>query len=217
MNIGVLSQTRYTTKAFDPEQKIPDAKFEQILTLLQNSPSSVNSQPWHFFVANSVEGKAKIAKAMQGTFIYNEVKVKNASHVIVLCGRNALDETHLQAVLGQEKALGRLPTDEAVANQDKSRRHYVNLHRNLLADETAWIDRQVYLALGALLLGAAALEIDACPIEGFDSAAMDAELGLADRGLRSLVVVALGYRGTDDFNAKLPKARLAAPLIFTQL
>ena len=217
MDIGLLSQKRYTTKAFDPEQEIPKAKFEQLVTLLQSSPSSVNSQPWHFFVANTAEGKMKVGKAMQGGFVYNEAKVKNASHVIVFCGRLALDETHLQAVLGQEQALGRLPTPEAVANQDKSRRNYVNLHRDVLADETAWIDRQVYLALGTLLLGAAALEIDACPIEGFDPATMDAELGLADKGLRSLVVVALGYRGPDDFNAKLPKARLEAPLIFTQL
>jgi nitroreductase/dihydropteridine reductase len=47
--------------------------------------------------------------------------------------------------------------------------------------------------------------------------ALDAALGLRDKGLRSVVMVALGYSGEDDFNAKLPKSRLAEALLFTDL
>lgn len=217
MDIARIAQTRYTTKAFDPEKKIPQAQICQLRTLLRNSPSSVNSQPWHFVIASSPEAKARITRATQQNFAYNEPKIRNASHVVILCGRTRLDDAHLDAVIAQEKQDGRFATPEAMANQDKSRRFYVNLHQSQLQDEKTWIERQVYLALGALLLGAGALGIDACPMEGFDTAVLDAELGLAERGLTALVMVALGYRGADDFNAKLPKSRLPEAAVFTEL
>jgi nitroreductase/dihydropteridine reductase len=217
MNISRIAQTRHTSKAFDPEKKIPAALIDQLRVVLRNSPSSVNSQPWHFVIASSPEGKARIAKATHGGFAYNEPKVRNASHVVVLCARTTLDNGHLDAVIAQEQQDGRFVTPEAMAIQDKSRRFYVNLHQTELQDERTWIDRQVYIALGTLLLGAAALEIDACPMEGFDAPLLDAELGLTARGLTSVVLVALGYRGADDFNAKLPKSRLPEEAVFTDL
>jgi nitroreductase/dihydropteridine reductase len=61
------------------------------------------------------------------------------------------------------------------------------------------------------------LGIDACPMEGFDAAALDLELGLAEQGLQSVVLLALGYSSAEDFNAKLPKSRLAADEVMTRL
>ncbi len=75
----------------------------------------------------------------------------------------------------------------------------------------------MYLALGILLLGAAALEIDATPIEGFDPRVLNEELGLRDKGLTSVVIAALGYRSADDFNAKLPKSRLPIESVLSEL
>ena len=63
----------------------------------------------------------------------------------------------------------------------------------------------------------AALGVDACPIEGFDQGAVDAALGLREQGLSSTVIVALGFRAKDDFNAKLPKSRLPASEVITTL
>lgn len=216
MDIARIAKSRYTTKVFDPARTIPAPLIEQLREVLRNSPSSVNSQPWHYFLAASPEAKGRIARAMHGSFAYNEPKVRNASHVVVLCARKMLDNAHLDAIVAQENSDGRFATPEAMANQNKSRRFYVNLHRTELQDERCWIERQVYLALGTLLLAAGALEIDACTMEGFDSAVLDAELGLAGRDLSSLVVVALGYHG-DDYNARLPKSRLPEERIFTEL
>ena len=217
MNIAQIAQARYTTKAFDPERKIPEAVVEQLCAVLRNAPSSVNSQPWHFIVAASPEAKLRVARATQGGFAYNEPKLRNASHVIVLCGRTRLDDAHLDAVIAQENSDGRFATPEAMAMQDKTRRFYVNLHQNEMKDDRSWIERQVYIALGGLLLAAGAVNVDACPMEGFDAAVLDAELGLAEKGLTSVVLVALGYRGADDFNARLPKSRLAEEALFTWL
>ncbi|MGE0081512.1 MAG: oxygen-insensitive NAD(P)H nitroreductase [Thiohalomonadaceae bacterium] len=217
MDIARIALTRYTTKAFDPEKKVPEELIRQLRTVLRNAPSSVNSQPWHFFMASSAEARARVAKAMHGPYAYNEPKVRNASHVFVLCAKKGLDEAHLQAVLEKENRDGRFATPEFMANQDRSRRFYVNLHKDQCNDECGWIERQVYLALGALLLAAGALNVDACTMEGFDAAVLDSELGLSAAGLKPLVVVALGYRSDDDFNARLPKSRLPEEEIFTDL
>ena len=99
--------------------------------------------------------------------------------------------------------------------QTRGRGFYVNMHRNELHDTQQWMEKQVYLALGTLLLGAASLAIDATPIEGFDRTVLDDALGLGKRGLRSVVLAALGYRSEDDFNAALPKSRLPDDEIFT--
>ncbi|MDQ5944843.1 MAG: nitroreductase / dihydropteridine reductase, partial [Pseudomonadota bacterium] len=160
MNIAQIAQARYTTKAFDPERKIPEAVVEQLCAVLRNAPSSVNSQPWHFIVAASPEAKLRVAKATQGGFTYNEPKLRNASHVIVLCGRTRLNDAHLDAVIAQENSDGRFATPEAMATQDKTRRFYVNLHQNEMKDDRAWIDRQVYMAMGGLLLAAVAVNVD---------------------------------------------------------
>jgi nitroreductase/dihydropteridine reductase len=217
MDIAKLATTRYTTKAYDPHKHIGAARMEQLHTLLRFAPSSVNSQPWHFIVAGSDEAKAKIALATTGPYGANEPKVLNASHVVVLCARTELDDAHLERVLEQEEKDGRFPTPEAKAAQQKGRGFYVNMHRNELQDTQQWMEKQVYIALGTLLLGAATLEIDATPIEGFDSAVLDETLDLPEQGLKSVVLVALGYRSEDDFNAELPKSRLPANELFTSL
>lgn len=217
MHIAQVAQRRYTTKAFDPDRRISSDDLAAIRTLLRNAASSVNSQPWHFVIAGSEVGKGAIADTLKTAYAYNEGKVRNASQVVVFCARTELDQAHLDAILAQEEADGRFATPDARATQEKTRSHYVGLHRDTLGDAAAWMDRQVYLALGTLLLGAGALQIDACPLEGFDSAAVDAALGLEAKGLRSVVMVALGYRSDGDFNARLPKSRLPESVIFSEI
>ena len=218
MNIAAIAKTRRTTKAFDPTRPIPADQIAQIEELLRFSPSSTNSQPWHFFIASTAEGKAMIARAASAPpYHTNAPKILNASHVVVLTAKNTVDDAHLAALLEQEAADGRLPTPQAKDAQNKGRTFYVNLHRFDRRDVQHWTEKQVYLALGTLLLGAATLGIDACPIEGFDHAILDQELDLQAKGLVSSVIVALGYSGADDFNATLPKSRLPLDQVLTRL
>ncbi len=217
MNLSQLAAERYTTKAYDPTRKVPQAAIDQLTHLLQHAPSSVNSQPWHFIIAGSEQGKARIAAGATGPYAYNEPKIRNASHVVVLCSRTDMSDSHLEAVLAQEDANGRFASPEARATQDKTRRSYVDLHRYERKDLQHWMEKQTYLALGMLLLGAASLGIDATPMEGFDARALDAELGLRELGFTSVVLVSLGYRADSDFNAGLPKSRLPAGHVITLL
>lgn len=212
MNIATISEKRYTTKAYDASKKISEEKLQQIYTLLRNSPSSVNSQPWHFIVVSSDETKTKILPAFSD---FNQARVANASQAIIFCAKTPLDEEHLQSLLAQEQKDGRYANEEAKAAQDKGRHYFVNLNSSTPKDQRVWEEKQIYIALGTLLLGAATLEINATPIEGFDTAKLDEILNLSSKGLASVVVACIGYHSEDDFNAKLPKSRLPAEQIFT--
>ena len=215
MTLNDAVARRHTVKAFEGGKSLPQEEIETLLNLLRNSPSSVNSQPWHFVVASTPQGREQIAQSTSGSFVYNGPKVLNASHVIALCMRTDLDEAHLQNVLAQEDRDGRFAKPEEKAGQDKSRRSYVEMHRYEQRDIPQWMEKQVYLALGGLLLGAAMLGIDATPMEGFDQRVLDQALGLREKGFTSVVLVSLGYRSDEDFNATLPKSRLPREEIFT--
>jgi len=215
MDILSAAKKRHTAKAYDAERRIPEEVMQQVYDLLRNSPSSVNSQPWHFVVANTPEGRARVAKAAQGGYAYNASKILDASHVIVLCSRIDMDDAHLEALLEQEARDGRFRDDAARAGQDAARRGYVRQHRFGGKDVAQWLEKQVYLALGTAMLGASALEIDATPMEGFDQQILDAEFGLNEKGLASLVLLSFGYSSPADFNKALPKSRLSQEATFT--
>lgn len=98
-----------------------------------------------------------------------------------MCARD-LDEAHLQALLTQEAQDGRFASAGAKPT-NTLRSRFVSAHREVLQDAPAWMEKQVYLALGTLLLGAAALGIDACPIEGLDVPQLNRLAGFARQGL----------------------------------
>ena len=95
------------------------------------------------------------------------------------------------------------------------RRGCVELHQVQVGDSQQWMEKQVYLALGTLLLGAALHGIDATPMEGLDTHRIDQALGLPEQGYTALVLVALGRRAPDEFNSKLPKSRLPREAVFS--
>ena len=206
MDIISVALKRHSTKAFDPSKKLTADQAEQIKTLLQYSPSSTNSQPWHFIVASTEEGKARVAKSAAGGFVFNERKMLDASHVVVFCAKTAMDDAWLERVVDQE----------AKAANHKGRTFFADLHRVELKDDHQWMAKQVYLNVGNFLLGVGAMGLDAVPIEGFDAAVLDEEFGLKEKGFTSLVVVPVGHHSVEDFNATLPKSRLPLSTIVTE-
>ncbi len=86
MDIISVALKRHSTKAFDASKTYPGTgRADQ--TLLQYSPSSTNSQPWHFIVASTEEGKARVAKSAADNYVFNERKMLDASHVVVFCAK----------------------------------------------------------------------------------------------------------------------------------
>lgn len=215
-NITEAMNWRYSTKAFDANKKISAADFQSLKDILRLSPSSTNIQPWHFVVADNDAGKARIAKATDGMFDFNADKVKDASHVIVFCSRVYADDDFLHEVLDKEDADGRFAEPKFKAQMHQVRKMFLDIRRYEQKDEPHWLVEQVYLNMGALLLGAATLGIDAVPMEGADLKALDEEFELRSKGYTAVAVISLGYRSEDDFNADLPKSRLSEASIITK-
>jgi nitroreductase len=78
--------------------------------------------------------------------------------------------------------------------------------------------RQAYIGLGTALIAAAEEQVDATPMEGFDPKALDEILGLKALGLRSVVILPLGYRAEDgDWLVSLKKVRRAREDFITEV
>ncbi|MBP6113876.1 MAG: oxygen-insensitive NAD(P)H nitroreductase [Acinetobacter sp.] len=217
MDLLNISKTRYTTKAYDPSKKIPQQQFDRLIQILRLTPSSINIQPWHFFIIENDQAKQRIAKSLVGKYAYNAPKILDSSHSILFCTKADITENHLTNLLNQDDQSGRFKDQTAKQAQQDARTGYVNFYRNEKGDIQRWAENQTFIALGQTLLAAGIEGIDATPIGGFDEQIISEELGLAEKGLIPSVLLALGYRSEQDFNAKLPKSRLNQDDIFTVL
>ncbi|ATZ63928.1 MULTISPECIES: oxygen-insensitive NAD(P)H nitroreductase [Acinetobacter] len=217
MDLLTVAKTRYTTKAYDATKKIPQEQFERLVEILRLTPSSINIQPWHFFIADHDEAKQRIAKALVGKYAYNAPKVLDSSHTILFCTKADISEQHLADLLQQDDLSGRFKDEKAKQGQKESRSGYVSYYRNEKGDIQRWAENQTFIALGQMLLAAGIEGIDATPIGGFDEAILTEELGLTEKNLIPSVIMTLGYRSDVDFNAKLPKSRLAQKDVITRL
>ena len=215
-NITETMNWRYSTKEFDANKKISAADFQSLKDILRLSPSSTNIQPWHFVIADDEAGKARIAKGTQGMFDFNTAKVKDASHVIIFCSRIYADDEFLHEVLDKENTDGHFAEPKFKEQMHQVRKMFLDIRRYEQKDEPHWLVEQVYLNMGALLLGAATLGIDTVPMEGADLKALDEEFELRSKGYTAVAVISLGYRSEDDFNADLPKSRLSEASIITK-
>lgn len=207
-----ISEKRYTTKHYNAEKQVTEDNLKKLLHVLRNAPSSVNSQPWHFFIINNKTAKEKILSAVSE---FNHDRIINSSYTIVFCIKEELTDSYLEHLLHKEELDGRFPNEEIKQMQKRGRQHFVNLNNASEQQRHSWESRQLYIALGQFLFAAAALDIDSTAIEGFDLAKMDECLNLSSKKLKSVVLATIGYRDPNDGNAMRPKSRLDESEIFT--
>ena len=214
MSIVEVVKQRFTTKAYDASRKLTAQQEQELFDILRYSPSSLNLQPWHFFAITSEEGKNTI---LPGIRDFNAAKVRDSAMVVVFTSKDTLDDAQFSRVQQQEALDGRFKDEETKNANDNGRRNYIAAYGGSEDDLRHWMERQTYISMGFLLLGAAAMGLNATPIEGIDPALLDERLGLKEKGLHSLAVVAIGYNSEKDFNASLPKSRLSEETVITRL
>ncbi len=224
MDIIEVARGRHTCKAYDPNRKISSEDMSKVRELLRLAPSSVNGQPWHFLIVSSEEARKKVVGATTGNFVFNSQVLRDASHIVVFCGYRDLDSEYLEKLLQSDEKSGRFDADDVAVGRERkqqmkaARQGYTSFRRDVAQDIDQWIRAQVYINLGQFLLGVAALGMDATPMEGFDAEVVDREFGLSQKGLRSMLLVPIGYRDPErDYNAALPKARLSEETIIEEI
>ena len=190
---------RYATKQFDPTKKVSNEDFDAIIEAARLAPSSFGLQPWKFIIVNDKKMREELKKHAWG-----QSQVTDASHFIVFATQETMTpadvERYVQDIANQRKA------------DIKTLDSYKQMMLGSIEGKTKdylfnWNARQTYLALGQATAVAASLEIDTCPMEGFDPVKFDEHLGLAKKGLRSLACLAVGYRSKDDKAAHMKKVR----------
>jgi len=191
---------RYATKRFNPARKIQPPDWRTLEQALVLSPSSYGLQPWRFFVVTDPDVRTKLRGAA-----WNQLQVTDASHLVVFAIKKDLGPADVDRFLARVSEVRGVPAETLAGYRDMLL-GAVNRPKEQVA---AWAARQAYIALGTFLTTAALLEIDACPMEGFDPAKFDEILGLGEQGYTAVVIATAGYRAEDDANARLPKVRFA--------
>lgn len=174
MDFVKLSEQRFTAKKFDVNKKIPRDDVEKLKTILQLSPSSVNSQPWVFLWGTSDNSKKRVRPAIAD---FNWNRIDTCSDFVVIAVRKGLDDKFQHTLLDQEIKDGRIANEEIAKECFESRKFFIDL-RERSGQTLNWETKQAYIAMTALLYGAASLGIDSTPIEGFDENKMDKLLNL---------------------------------------
>ena len=178
---------RHACKVFDDTKKISDSDIKYILEAGRKSPSSFGMEAWKFLVITNEELKAKLRLAC-----WDQVQVTSCSHlVIVLAGIESVKPE--SGEVKKRFARREMPSETLDFYMGLYASH---LKDTLSCDENieAWTAKQSYIALGNMMTAAATLEIDSCPIEGFDKAQVEKILGLDTRKYRLSVVLPFGYR-----------------------
>jgi len=198
-NIKSALAWRYATKKFDASKKLSPEQLDYIMEALRLTPSSTGLQPWAFVDVQNPEIRLKLKSAAWG-----QSQITDADHLIVLCSIRNLDEKNVDDYLASV-AQTRGGTVESLKGYKDM------IMGNITGKTPEWIEnwsaKQVYIALGTGLLTAALLGVDATPMEGFDKKQFDEILGLEAKGLSTQVVLALGFRASDDVFANLKKVR----------
>lgn len=210
MNQFIESQNwRYATKKFDATQKISSSNLDILKEAVRLSASSLGLQPYKVIIVENPELRAQLQAAA-----YGQTQVVDASHVFVFASEYKVGEPEIDAYL-QNIAQTRGTTVEAISGFRSMVENFVYK----LDDQTKenWAAKQVYLALGNLLNAAADLRIDATPMEGFDAQAVNAILGLPEKGLHAVALTALGYRHAEDKYQHLIKVRKSQSELFITL
>ena len=204
-----LLNWRYATKKMDPAKPVPQDKVDAIIEAIRMAPTSSGTQPFELFVVTNPDIRKQITKAAGG-----QAQITDGSHVLVFAAWDNYTEERIDAVVDLNVAArGDLPMLHA---------YYDNLKANYVPRDAAvnyaHAARQAYIALGVALVAAAEQEVDSTPMEGFDPAAVDDILELKERGLRSVVLLPLGYRdGANDWLLPMGKVRKSRDTIVTEV
>ncbi|PKG58697.1 NAD(P)H-dependent oxidoreductase [Shewanella sp. Choline-02u-19] len=205
---------RYTAKKYDASKRIPQTDLDVIYEAMRLSASSINSQPWKFIVIESDQAKQRMHDTFANKFQFNQPHIKSASHVILFAHNPSYTREDYAKVVDKGIEDGRTkPEDREQAFGGFA---FVSLNTDEKGNNEAWTKSQTYLAVGNTMHALARLGIDSTPMEGVDSELIGEifkdELG----GYVCEVALAIGYHHPDeDYNANLPKSRLASKDVMT--
>tara|TARA_R110002049_G_scaffold24760_3_gene87816 strand:- start:10483 stop:11112 length:630 start_codon:yes stop_codon:yes gene_type:complete len=199
MNTIEQLKWRYATKKFNPNIKLSQNKLNTLKQAFNLTATSFGLQTITMLVIENKDVREQLV-----AHAYNQKQVLEASHLLVICIQNNIESSDVIEYYNNIKDTRSTP--------EKILKPYREgliemMDKKSIEQRQQWSSNQAYIALGNLMTVCAIESIDSCPMEGFVSAKFDELLQLKQKGLKSILLLPVGYRAKDDMFSELKKVR----------
>lgn len=190
---------RYATKAMNGT-KVAQDKIDTIIEAASIAPTSSGLQPFEIIVITNQEMKEKIRPIS-----WNQSVVTDCSHLLVFAAWDTYTPERINKMFDLTNTVRGFKNEGWEDYRKMLLNTYPQRDAEVNFNHTA---RQAYIAFSHAIVAAAFEGVDSTPMEGFDPVALDEILELEKKGLRSCVMLPLGYRDNEkDWLVKLTKVR----------
>jgi len=202
-------QWRYATKKMNG-QVVPQEKVDYILEAARLAPTSSGLQPFEILVITNKELLEKVLPLAHG-----QRQIVEASHVLVFAAWDNYTEERINEAFTRNNEERGLPSSAT----DGYKNMLLKMYLAKPAEENfSHAAKQVYIGFTAAIIAAAEQKVDATPMEGFNPAALDELLNLKEKGLRSVLLLPIGYREAEkDWLVNMKKIRVSKDRFITEL
>ena len=190
---------RYAAKAMSGK-KVSEDKIERILEAARLAPTSSGLQPFEIFVIKNQEIKEKIKPVA-----WNQSVITDCSHLLVFAAWDTYTADRINYMFDLTNDIRGFKNE----GWENYRQMLLSAYPQKDAEENFnHAAKQAYIAFSQAIAAAAFEGVDTTPLEGFEPDAVDEILGLREKGLRSAVLLPIGYRQKDkDWLVNLEKVR----------
>ncbi len=203
-------QWRYATKKFDSSKTVTQDKIDFILEAIRLTATSSGLQPYEVLVVTN-----KAIREQIKPHAWNQGQITDCSHLLVFAAWDNYTAERINQMFDL--------TNDIRGFKNEGWENYRAMLLNTYPQRDAETNyqhaaRQAYIGLGSALIAAAELEVDSTPMEGFDPVKVDEILGLKEKGLRSVLLLPLGYRADEgDWLVNLQKVRRSREQFVTEV
>jgi nitroreductase len=190
---------RYAVKRFDPDKLLTENKIRKLKYAFNLTDTSYGLQPIKMVVVHNKKLQQQLVKHS-----WDQPQVAQASHVLIFCIETRIDTVYIAQYFDRIKQIRGTSEDILNPYREAMIQDFSSMDRQQIQD---WATKQAYLAMGNLLTICAIEKIDSCPMEGFVPEAYDNLLGLKEQGLKTVLVMPVGYRAEDDMFSEFKKVR----------
>lgn len=199
MNIIDSLKWRYAVKKFDTNKNLSEIQIETLKEAFNLTATSYGLQPLKLVIIKNKKIQEKLVP-----FSWNQQQILQASHLLVICIKDNYTTKEVENYFNLVQKIRNTPDE--VINPFKK---FLTAEIAKKTQEELYVSNknQAYIALGNLLTVCASQEIDSCPMEGFTPDKYDEILDLTKNNLKSVLVLPVGFRASDDYMKDLTKVR----------
>ena len=190
---------RYAAKAMNGK-KVSQNKIDNIIEAARLAPTSSGLQPFEIIVVKNQKVKEQIRP-----IAWNQSVITDCSHLLVFAAWDTYTEDRINYMFDLTNEIRGFKNEGWENYRQMLLKMYPQRDEETNFNHAA---KQAYIAFSQAITAAAYEGVDATPLEGFSADKLDEILDLRAKGLRSAVMLAIGYRDADsDWLVNLAKVR----------